>query len=85
MKYTKEYPFITLIEDDVEFITDKVQDKGEEVVRIAKAHIEDIMEKLIEFHETIQQLQSHAIPQATTQQHEKTQRPPMHKEGDETI
>jgi hypothetical protein len=28
MKYTKEDPVITLIEDDVEFMADKVHDKG---------------------------------------------------------
>jgi hypothetical protein len=32
MKYTKEGPIITLTEDDVEFVVDKVQDRGEYVV-----------------------------------------------------
>jgi len=33
-KYITEDPFITLIEDDAELVTDKVQDKGGEVVVI---------------------------------------------------
>ena len=36
MKYIKEDPVITLIEDDVEFTLDKVQDRGKEVVHAAK-------------------------------------------------
>jgi hypothetical protein len=36
MKYTKEDPVITLTEDDVEFMKDKVQDRGEEVVCTAE-------------------------------------------------
>jgi hypothetical protein len=28
MKYTKKCPVITLTEDDVEFVVDKVQDRG---------------------------------------------------------
>ena len=51
-KYTMKEPVITLIEDDAEFVADK----GEEVVCIAEAQREDIVEKIIEFHETIQQL-----------------------------
>jgi hypothetical protein len=66
-KYTMEDPVITLTEDDVEFITDKVQDRGEEVVHVAEAQREEIMAKLIEVHETLQQLQSQAVPQATMQ------------------
>jgi hypothetical protein len=56
MKYTTEDPFITLIEDDAEFIVEKVQDRGEEVVHIAVAQRKEIMEKLIEVHETLQNL-----------------------------
>jgi hypothetical protein len=41
---------------------------GEEVVHVVEAQREEIMAKLIEVHETIQQLLSHAVPQATTQQ-----------------
>jgi hypothetical protein len=66
MKYTKEDLVITLTEDDVEFVEDKVQDIGEEVVHATKAQIKEIMEKLMEFHETIQKLQSHAVLQATS-------------------
>jgi hypothetical protein len=54
MKYTKEGPVITLTEDDVEFVADKVQDRGEDVVHAAEAQREEIMAKLIEFHETLQ-------------------------------
>jgi hypothetical protein len=76
MKYTKEGPVITLTEDDVEFVADKVQDRGEDVVCVAESQREEIMAKLIEFHETLQQLQIHTVQQATTQQPEKTQQPP---------
>jgi hypothetical protein len=65
-------------------VVEKVQDRGEEVVCAVEAHREENMAKLIEFHETLQQLQIHAVPQATTQQHEKTQRHPVQKEVDET-
>jgi hypothetical protein len=78
-------PVITLTEDDAELVTDKVQDRGEEVVCIAEAQREEIMAKLIEVHETLQQVRSQAVPQATMQQQEKTQRPPAQKEGEETI
>jgi hypothetical protein len=37
MKYTKEDSHITLIEDDVEFVADKVQDREEEVVYATEA------------------------------------------------
>jgi hypothetical protein len=39
---------------------------GRELVCIAEAQREEIMEKLIEGHETLQHLQIHAIPQATS-------------------
>jgi len=51
-----EDPIITLIEDDVEFIMDKVQDMGEEVVHITEEKREEIMANIIEVHETIKQL-----------------------------
>lgn len=54
MKYTKEGPIITLTKDYVEFMADKVQDWGEDVVCTAEAHREEIMAKLIEFHEILQ-------------------------------
>jgi nucleoside-triphosphatase THEP1 len=57
-----EDPIITLIENDVEFIMDKVQDMGEEVVHITEEKREEIMANIIEVHETIQQLQSQAGP-----------------------
>lgn len=62
MKYTKEGPVITLKEDDVEFMVDKVQDRGEDVVCAAEALREEIMNKLIEFHANLQQLQMHTVP-----------------------
>jgi hypothetical protein len=55
-------PVITLTEDDDELVMDKFQDRGEEVVCVAKAQREEIMAKLIEFHETLQQIQSQAVP-----------------------
>jgi hypothetical protein len=57
MKYTKEGPIITLTEDDTKFMADKVQDRGEDVVHDIESHREEIMAKLIEFHETLHQLQ----------------------------
>jgi nucleoside-triphosphatase THEP1 len=65
-KYVMKDLVITLIEDDVELVTDKVQDRGEEVVCIEKAQREEIMAKIIEFHETLQQISIQAVPQATT-------------------
>jgi hypothetical protein len=56
MKDTKEDPFITLTEDDVEFMVEKAQDRGEEVVYVVEAHREDVISKLIESHETLQKL-----------------------------
>jgi tRNA A37 N6-isopentenylltransferase MiaA len=85
MKYTKKGPVITLTEDDVEFMVDKVQDRGEDVVHITEAQREEIMAKLIEFHDTLQQLQIHTVQQATTQQPEKTQQPPAQKEKEDTV
>jgi hypothetical protein len=54
MKYTKEGPVITLTDDDTEFVENKVKDRGEDVIRAAEAQREEIMEKIIEFHETLQ-------------------------------
>jgi nucleoside-triphosphatase THEP1 len=51
-----EDPIITLIEDDAEFIMDKVQGTGEEVVHITEEKREEIMANIIEVHETIKQL-----------------------------
>jgi len=53
MKYIMEDPIITLIEDDVELVMDKVQDTGEEVVCIVEVQREEIMAKIIEVHETL--------------------------------
>jgi hypothetical protein len=35
-KYDNGDPCITLKDDDIELVTDKVQDRGEEVVKIAE-------------------------------------------------
>jgi hypothetical protein len=56
IKYTTKYPTITLTKDDAKFVVDKIQGRGEEVVCIVEAQREDIMDKLIEVHETLQQL-----------------------------
>jgi len=55
------------------------------LVCIEEAQQEDIMAKLIEFHENIQKLWSQSGPRATVQQQEKTRRPPVNKEGEETV
>jgi hypothetical protein len=52
-KYETEDPDITLTWDHAEHVTDKVQDKSEEVVRIVEAHREHIVAKLLEFHKNI--------------------------------
>ena len=51
---------ITLAWNDAELVADKVQDKSEEVVRIAVAQGEDIMSNILEVHDNIQQLWSQA-------------------------
>jgi hypothetical protein len=59
-KYVMEDPFITLIEDDVELFIE--------------AQREESMAKIIEVHETLQQVRIQAVPQATAQQKEKKER-----------
>jgi hypothetical protein len=54
--YVTEDPVITLTEDDVELVTNKVQYRGEEVVLITHSQREEIMAKHIEVHEYLQQL-----------------------------
>jgi hypothetical protein len=66
MKYTKEGPIITLTEDDAEFMVNKVQDRVRNVVHGEKSQREEIMSKLIEVHENIQELQIHTVSHATT-------------------
>jgi hypothetical protein len=41
------------MEDDAELVADKVQDMGEEVVRIVEVQREEIMENILEVHENI--------------------------------
>jgi NACalpha-BTF3-like transcription factor len=65
-KYETEDPDITLTWDDVELVANKVQDRSEEVVRTVEAQREEIMAKLLEVHENIQQLRSREESQATT-------------------
>jgi hypothetical protein len=84
-KYVTKDPVITLTEDDVELVTYKVQDRGEEVVCIEKAQREEIMAKIIEFHKTLQQISIQAVPQATTHRQEKTQRPPTQKKREAIV
>jgi hypothetical protein len=67
-KYDTEDPDITLTWDDAELVVDKVQDRSEEAVKTIEAQREQIMAKLIEVHENIQQLWGHAESQATVQQ-----------------
>jgi hypothetical protein len=49
------------------------------VFHIPEAQREEIMANIIEFHETLQKLWIQVVPQDTTQQQEKTQRPPAQK------
>jgi hypothetical protein len=65
-KYDTKDPYITMTEDDAEIVTDKVQYRGEEVVRIVEAQWEEIVSNLIEVHENIQQLWSQARSHAIT-------------------
>jgi hypothetical protein len=37
MKYHKKHPIITITEDDAELVEDKVQDRGDDVVRTTEA------------------------------------------------
>jgi hypothetical protein len=48
MKYIRSLHVITLTEDDAELVVDKVQDRGEDVVRATEAQREEIMVKLVE-------------------------------------
>ena len=43
MKYHKNPPTITITKNDVELVEDKVQDRGEDVVRVAEAQREEII------------------------------------------
>jgi hypothetical protein len=67
MKYHKKPPVITIIEDDVELVADKVQDMGEDVVRTAEVQRGEIMANLVEFHDTLQRLQIPTMQQFTAQ------------------
>jgi hypothetical protein len=85
MKYHKKPPVITITEDDVELVADKVQDRGEDVVCTTEVQREEIMAKLVEVHDTLQRLQIPTVQQFTMQQTEKTQQAPVQKEQEETI
>jgi gamma-glutamyl phosphate reductase len=85
MKYHKKPPVITITEDDVKLVADKVQDIGEYVVRVVEAQREEIMDKLVEVHDTLQRLQIPTTQQSIVQQIEKTQQVPVHKEYEEII
>jgi NACalpha-BTF3-like transcription factor len=74
MKYHKNPPTITITEDDVELVADKVQDRGEDVVRATEAQREEIMEKLVEVHDILQRLQLNTTHHPTTQQTEKNRK-----------
>jgi hypothetical protein len=76
MKYHKKPPVITITEDDAELVEYKVQDRGEDVVCITEAQMEEIISKMVEFHDTLQRLQIPTMKQFTTQQTEKTQQAP---------
>jgi hypothetical protein len=65
MKYHNKPPIITITEDDVELVADKVQDRSKNVVRTIEAQREEIMAKLVEFHENIQRLHIPIVHQFT--------------------
>jgi recombinational DNA repair ATPase RecF len=67
MKYHKNPPTITITKDDVELVAEKLQDRGEDVVRATKAQREEIMEKLVEVHDILQRLQLNTMHHPTTQ------------------
>jgi hypothetical protein len=85
MKYHKNPPTITITEDDAELVADKVQDRGEDVVRATEAQREEIMEKLVEVHDILQRLQLNTVHHPTMQQKEKTQEASVQKEKEETV
>jgi hypothetical protein len=78
MKYTKKPPVITLTEDDVELVADKVQDRGEDVVHTVEAQREEIMVKLVDFHDTLQRMHIFTVQQATTSS-QKRHNNPLHR------
>jgi hypothetical protein len=61
MKYHKNPPMITITEDDVELVANKVQDRGEDVVCATEVQREEIMEKLVEVHDILQRLQLNTV------------------------
>jgi hypothetical protein len=67
MKYHKNRPTITIIEDDAELVVDKVQDRGEDVVRATETQREEIMENLVEVHNILQIVQLNTTHHPTSQ------------------
>jgi hypothetical protein len=80
MKYHKNTPMITIIEDDAELVAEKFQDRGEDVVRATEVKREEIMEKLVEVHDILQRLQLNIVHHPTAQQTDKGHESSMQKE-----
>jgi nucleoside-triphosphatase THEP1 len=57
-KYETKDLVITLTEDDVDLVVEKFQDRGEEVVLIVESQHKEIITKIIQVHENLQQLQT---------------------------
>jgi len=53
MKYHKNLPTITIIEDNAKFFIDNVQYRGEDAVCTAEAQREEIIERLVEVHDIL--------------------------------
>jgi hypothetical protein len=85
MNYHKNPPILTITEDDVEFIVDKFQYRGEDVVHATDAQREEIMEKLVELHDILHRLHISKMNHPTMHKKEKAQKSPVKKEKEETV
>jgi hypothetical protein len=85
MNYHKNPPVLTIKEEDAEFVVDKIQDRGENIVIATEAQREKIMEKLVELHDILHRMQQSKIHHPTMQHKEKQQQAPVQKEQEETM
>jgi hypothetical protein len=85
MKYHKNPPTITIKEDNVNMVAEKVQGRGEDLVCATKVQREEIMEKLVEVHDILQRLQLNTTHHPTMQQTKKEHGTSMQKEQEETV
>jgi hypothetical protein len=66
MKVQKKTPQLTITEDDVELVANKVQDRGEEALYVTESQREELMKKLMEVKEVLESLQINVAQQKGT-------------------